>query len=129
VGKKEKTMKNSLEDPIYIVDDDQGILESFDAMLGDDYHLVMIDNGTEAIQKLGDQNPSLLFLDIKIPGRNGLEVLANLREKGIDTRVVVVTALAQDHYQDTAEKYGVYKYLHKPLDVDEIQEIARDVVN
>ena len=122
-------MKNSHEDPIFIVDDDQGILESFDVMLGDDYHLIMIDNGTEAIQRIGDQNPSLLFLDIKIPGRNGLEVLANLREKGIDTRVVVVTALAQDHYQEIAEKYGVHKYLHKPLDVDEVQEIARAVLN
>ena len=122
-------MKNSQEDLIFIVDDDQGILESFDAMLGDDYHLIMIDNGTEAIQRIDDQNPSLLFLDLKIPGRNGLEVLANLREKGIDTQVVVVTALAQDHYQETAEKYGVHKYLHKPLDVDEIQEIARAVMN
>jgi CheY-like chemotaxis protein len=122
-------MRNSQEDPIFIVDDDQGILESFDVMLGDDYYLIMIDNGTEAIQRIGDQNPSLLFLDIKIPGRNGLEVLANLREKGIDTQVVVVTALAQDHYQETAEKYGVHKYLHKPLDVDEIQEIARVVLN
>jgi DNA-binding NtrC family response regulator len=122
-------MKNSQEDPIFIVDDDQGILESFDAMLGDDYHLIMIDNGTEAIERIDLQSPSLLFLDIKIPGRNGLEVLANLREKGIDTRVVVVTALAQDQYQKTAEKYGVYKYLHKPLDVDEIQEIARAVMN
>ena len=122
-------MKNSQEDPIFVVDDDQGILESFDAMLGDDYHLIMIDNGTEAIQRIGDQNPSLLFLDIKIPGSNGLDVLANLREKGIDTQVVVVTALAQDHYQERAEKYGVYKYLHKPLDVEEIQEIARTVVH
>jgi DNA-binding NtrC family response regulator len=122
-------MRNSQEDPIFIVDDDQGILESFDAMLGDDYHLIMIDNGTEAIQRIGDHNPSLLFLDIKIPGSNGLDVLANLREKGIDTQVVVVTALAQDHYQETAEKYGVYKYLHKPLDVDEIQEIASAVVH
>jgi DNA-binding NtrC family response regulator len=122
-------MKNLQGDPILIVDDDQGILESFDAMLGDDYHLIMINNGTEAIERIDDQNPSLLFLDIKIPGRNGLEVLADLRKKGIETQVVVVTALAQDHYQEAAEKYGVYKYLHKPLDVDEIQEIARDVVN
>ena len=122
-------MKNSQKDPIFIVDDDLGILESFDAMLGDDYYLIMIDNGTEAIERIDDQNPSLLFLDIKIPGRNGLEVLANLRDKGIDTRVVVVTALAQDYYQETAEKYGVYKYLHKPLDADEIQEIARAVLN
>lgn len=122
-------MKNTVENPIFVVDDDQGILESFEAILGDDYHLVMIDNGTEAIDRINDQNPRLLFLDIRIPGRNGLDVLAYIREKGISTQVVVVTALAQERYQEIAEKYGVYKYLHKPLDVDEIQEIARTLHN
>lgn len=122
-------MKNTVEDPIFVVDDDQGILESFDAILGDNYHLVMIDNGTEAIDRIKDQNPRLLFLDIRIPGRNGLDVLACIREKGLSTHVVVVTALAQEHYQEIAEKYGVYKYLHKPLDVDEIQKIARTLHN
>ncbi len=122
-------MKNTVEDPIFVVDDDQGILESFDAILGDNYHLVMIDNGMEAIDRINDQNPRLLFLDIRIPGRNGLDVLACIREKGLSTHVVVITALAQEHYQEIAEKYCVYKYLHKPLDVDEIQKIARTLHN
>ena len=116
-------------DPIFVVDDDLGILESFDAILGDDYPLVMIDNGEDAIEKIAAQAPRLLFLDIKIPGANGLEVLASIRKKGIGTRVVVVTALPGDQYQRLAEKYGVYRYLHKPLDVDEVQDIARRVLN
>ena len=116
-------------DPIFVVDDDLGILESFDAILGDDYPLVMIDNGVDAVEKIADQAPRLLFLDIKIPGQNGLEVLESIRRKGITTRVVVVTALPGDQYQEMAERYGVYRYLHKPLDVDEIQEIARSVLN
>ena len=115
--------------PIFVVDDDLGILESFDAILGDDYPLVMIDNGLDAIEKIAEQSPRLLFLDIKIPGQNGLEVLADIRRKGIATQVVVVTALPGDQYQETAESYGVYRYLHKPLDVDEVQEIARNVLN
>ena len=41
-------MQNGI-DPIFVVDDDQGILESFDAILGDDYQLVMIDNGRKQI--------------------------------------------------------------------------------
>jgi DNA-binding NtrC family response regulator len=120
---------NNTFDPIFVVDDDLGILESFDAILGDDYPLVMIDNGIEAIEKITAQPPRLIFLDIKIPGPSGLEVLASIRSKGIGTRVVVVTALPGDQYQQLAEKYGVYRYLHKPLDVDEVQEIARRVVN
>ncbi len=122
-------MKNRNKEPIFVVDDDQGILDSFEAMLGDEYQLVMVDNGNEALKLIIDQNPRLLFLDLKIPGYNGLEVLKRIREIGIATNVVVVTALAQDHYQETAEKYGVYRYLHKPLDVDEVEEIARRVIH
>lgn len=121
-------MSNAI-DPIFVVDDDLGILESFDAILGDDYPLVMIDNGYEAVEKIADQAPRLLFLDLKIPGPNGLDVLASIRRKGIVTQVVVVTALPGDQHQERAEKYGVYRYLRKPLDVDEIQEIARNVLN
>jgi len=122
-------MKNSNKEPIFVVDDDQGILDSFEAMLGDEYQLVMVDNGNEALELIIEQNPRLLFLDLKIPGYNGLEVLKRIREIGIATHVVVVTALAQEHYQETAEKYGVYRYLHKPLDVDEVEEITRRVLH
>ncbi len=122
-------MKNRNKESIFVVDDDQGILDSFEAMLGDEYQLVMVDNGNEALKLIIEQNPRLLFLDLKIPGYNGLEVLKRIREIGIATHVVVVTALAQDHYQETAEKYGVYRYLHKPLDVDEVAEIARRVIH
>lgn len=122
-------MKNRNKEPIFIVDDDQGILDSFEAMLGDEYHLVMVDNGTEALELIIEQSPRLLFLDLKIPGYNGLEVLKRMREIGIATNVVVVTALAQDHYQEAAEKYGVYRYLHKPLDVEEVEEITRRVLH
>ncbi len=122
-------MKNSNKQPIFVVDDDQGILDSFEAMLGDEYQLVMVDNGKEALELIIEQNPRLLFLDLKIPGYNGLEVLKRIREIGMATNVVVVTALAQEHYQETAEKYGVYRYLHKPLDVDEVEEITRRVLH
>jgi DNA-binding NtrC family response regulator len=122
-------MKNRSKEPIFVVDDDQGILESFDVMLGDDYHLFMMDNGTGALELIIDHNPRLLFLDIKIPGHDGLDVLQKIREKGIATNVFAVTALAQDYYQEIAEQYGIYRYLHKPLDVDEVQEITRRILH
>jgi DNA-binding NtrC family response regulator len=125
---RRSTMKNSKES-IFVVDDDQGILDSFDVMLGDEYNLVMIDNGKEAIELLTKENPRLLFLDIKMPGQNGLEVLKNIRKKVISTVVVIVTALVQDSYLETASRYGIYRYLNKPLDVDEVEDIARRVLH
>lgn len=112
------------QEPIFIVDDDQGILESFDVMLGDDFKLVMANDGNLALQLLNRYKPDLLFLDLQIPGPDGLEVLAHIREKGLMTRVVVVTAMVQEDYRKKARQLGVYRYLNKPLDVDEIMEIA-----
>lgn len=119
-------MKESNEQhAIFVVDDDQGILDSFDVMLGDDYPLVMIQSSSKAIQLLAEEHPDLLFLDIKMHGMNGIELLKWIREKGIRTKVVIVTALPQDHYEEMARQYGAYRYLRKPLDVDEVEDIAR----
>lgn len=122
-------MKNWNEASIAVVDDDQGILDSFDAMLGDDYLLFLVDNGTDALEMLGKQNPRLLFLDIKIPRPNGLEVLKWIRKKDISTIVVIITALPQRHYEEIAQQYGIYRYLRKPFDVDEVEEIASTVLH
>ena len=115
------------KEPIFVVDDDQGILESFEAMLGDDYPLVMTDNVLDALDLLREHKPRLLFLDLKIPRLNGFHVLEWIREEGLSTKIVVVTGLSQDHYEETAHQYGVYRYLRKPLDVDEVEGIARKV--
>ncbi|HEA65747.1 hypothetical protein LCGC14_1973460 [marine sediment metagenome] len=122
-------MKKWNEGSIVVIDDDQGILDSFDAMLGDDYRLFMVDNGSDALELLSKQNFDLLFLDIKIPRPNGLEVLRWIRERGISTKVVIVTALPQEHYEEMAQQYGIYRYLRKPLDVDEVEEIASTVLH
>ena len=122
-------MENLKQDAIFVVDDDQGILDSFDAMLGDDYPLVMLNNGTKALSMLAEKNPPLLFLDIKMPGMNGLDLLKSIKEKGISTKVVIVTALPQDSHEEMAYQYGVYKYLRKPLDVDEVEGITRTVIH
>jgi DNA-binding NtrC family response regulator len=122
-------MRNCHEESIVVVDDDQGILDSFDAMLGDDYALTMVNNGSKAIQLLHQQSPRLLFLDIKLPGMNGLEILKWIQDQELGTKVVIVTALPQDQYEEMAQQYGVYRYLRKPLDVDEVEDITRAVLH
>lgn len=114
---------------IFVVDDDQGILDSFDAMLGDDYPTVAVKNSKKALELLSLHNPKLVFLDLHMPEPNGLEVLASIRDKGLSVKVVIITALVQEQHQEEAEKYGIYKYLNKPLDVDEVLEIAESVVH
>ena len=119
-------MKRNLDHqtPIVVVDDDQGILDSFEVLLGDDYALIMTDNGTDAIRLLKTLNPRLMFLDLKIPQICGMDVLKWACENALSTKVVVVTALPQNHYKELARQYGSFRFLEKPFDVDEIESIA-----
>lgn len=114
---------------ILVVDDDEGILDSFEAMLGEDYHLVMTDNGATALEMLMASHPRLLFLDLKIPRLNGWEVMRWIRNRNICITVVVITALPQNEYEKMAMQYGAYRYLRKPLDVDEVETIATAVLH
>ncbi len=118
-----------LDREIVVVDDDQGILESFDAMLGEDYPLVTLENGFEAIEYLKSHKPKLIFLDIKMPGMDGIEVLKRLRQEKVDAAVVIVTATTKAHYEEEAEKLGISGYLHKPFEVDEVEDITRRVLH
>jgi len=108
-----------------VVDDDQGILDSFDAMLGDDYPVTMVSSGNQAVELLREHSPQLLFLDIKMPGMNGMDLLKWIHDRAMATKVVIVTALPQDDYEQMARKFGVYRYLRKPLDVDEVEDVTR----
>lgn len=120
---------NESRESIFVVDDDQGILDSFDAIFGDDYPVLLMDSGYKALEKLQQESPRLLFLDIKMPGLNGLELLRWIRERDLGTKVVIVTALPQDNYEQTAHQYGVYRYLRKPFDLEEVEDIARTVLH
>lgn len=114
---------------IFVVDDDQGILDSFDAMLGDDYQLYLVNNGVDALKYLDRYQPCLMFLDLKMPQMNGLELLKNVAERNLSTVIVVVTALPQEQYRELAHQYGIYRYLQKPLDVNEVENIASVVLH
>ncbi len=122
-------METIKRESIFVVDDDQGILDSFDAMLGDDYPLYMVNNGVDALEYLDQHQPCLMFLDLKMPQMNGLELLKNVATMNLSTVIVVVTALPQEQYRELAQQYGVYRYLQKPLDVDEVEDIASVVLH
>ena len=109
---------------ILVVDDDQGILDSFDVLLGDRYNLVKADNGYEALRILEKDPPPLMFLDIRMPGLDGIAILKQLQDRQKDVRVVVITATSQEKTEEEARSLGAIGYLKKPLDVFEIDRIA-----
>lgn len=72
-------------------------------------------DGENTVRVVEELKPDILVLDINMPRINGIEVLKILRERGINTKVLVVSSLAQAHLVEEAKKYGVKEYIIKPF--------------
>ena len=114
---------------ILVVDDDQGILDSFEVLLGDRYDLVKAENGYEALKILETNPPELMFLDIKMVGIDGIDILKKLHKEANKVGVVIITASNQEGIEEEAKSFGIIDFLRKPLDVFEIDRIASQVLS
>ena len=119
----------SLSKRVLVVDDDQGILDSFEVLLGDQYDLLKAESGFEALHILETDTPQLVFLDIKMPGLNGIDVLKKLKNQRRCIDVVIITASSQDGIEEEARSLGVIDYLKKPLDIYEVERITSQYLN
>ena len=73
-------------------------------------------SGEEAVEKLYEETPEVVLLDIVLPGLSGIEVLKKIREIQPKTAVIMVTALNQDEIREQASRFGAVGYVTKPFD-------------
>ncbi|WP_322048058.1 response regulator [Paraburkholderia sp. J67] len=105
---------------ILIAEDEPEIAEILDAYLTrEGYRTYQVGNGQSALDVQPLLKPDLVLLDIKMPGKDGWEVLAELRRRG-DTPVVVVTALDQDIDRLQGLRIGADDYIVKPFNPVEV---------
>ncbi len=105
--------------PILVVDDDRSILMTVHEILDmEGYPVVAVSDGAEALRRAEEVRPSLVLLDMRMPGMNGWEVAQHLRERGIAVPILVMTA-AQDA-RLWAEQIGAAGFLAKPFDLDDL---------
>ncbi|MEZ4529302.1 MAG: response regulator [Desulfobacterales bacterium] len=86
-------------------------------------------NGEEALQKLGERQFTLVFLDLKMPGMDGMEVLRRIREDWPGIRVIVITAHGTIETAVEAMKLGAADFIQKPFAPKEIRELAAQVLD
>jgi len=110
---------------VLIVDDEAGVRESVRMVLKDAYEPVLAENGEAAIAWLVENRAALMFLDILMPGMDGLETLEKVRERDPALPVVMLTATKTVKTAVTAMKLGAFDYLTKPFDVDELRLVAQ----
>ena len=107
---------------VMVVDDDQDMRALIQTWLGErSYSVAVLESGEEAVVELERNPPDLLFLDILMPGINGLQVLELIRDSALETSVVLTTAFGSEAVAIDALRRGADDYLRKPFTQREFQ--------
>ncbi|MBI5379092.1 MAG: response regulator [Nitrospirae bacterium] len=111
---------------ILIVDDEPMIGEFFKGCLEREGHAIyIVEHAREAFQRARDVNPDLVFLDLVMPEKSGVEVFRELRSWRQDLPVVLITGYPDSALMDEALAYGPFMVMKKPLSVEDIRGILR----
>ena len=109
---------------ILFCDDEASVRDSLRIIFKKDYQVILAGSADEAIQKVSTEEPDLVFLDIIMPGKDGLEALKEIRGKQPDLPVIMLTATKTLKSAVDAMKMGAYDYITKPFDVQELRIVV-----
>ncbi|MBZ6509518.1 response regulator transcription factor [Staphylococcus aureus] len=116
-----------------IIAEDQNMLRQAMVQLiklhGDFEILADTDNGLDAMKLIEEYNPNVVILDIEMPGMTGLEVLAEIRKKHLNIKVIIVTTFKRPGYFEKAVVNDVDAYVLKERSIEELVETINKVNN
>ena len=119
-------IKKSLK--ILVVDDEAQVLEVLQSLLDTEgYSTKGAVSGEAALEALCSFLPHIVFLDIKMPGMDGIECLKKMREMKPDTVVVMISGLATLDMAKESLEFGAFDYIEKPFNFEHIREVVRQV--
>jgi DNA-binding NarL/FixJ family response regulator len=115
---------------VLIADDHPVVRQGLQVLLSlqDDVEVVgEAADGDEAVELTAALTPDVILLDLKLPGLDGLGVLADLRERGLATRVLVLTSVTDPASVTLAMRAGAAGFLYKDVDPDALVRALRSV--
>ncbi|MBI3893800.1 MAG: sigma-54-dependent Fis family transcriptional regulator [Candidatus Wallbacteria bacterium] len=114
---------------ILIVDDEFSVRDSLVQWFRKDGHKVeAAENAVEALNRLQERRFDVVFLDIKMPGMDGMEVQERIHQIDPGISVIMITAFASVETAVRAMKQGAFDYVTKPIDPDELSHLVRRAV-
>ncbi len=106
---------------VLVVEDDPGVREALERVLAyEGYRVVVARDGAEALERVGDDHPALVLLDLMMPFVDGLEFCRRLRARGDDTPILVLTALGGVSDRVAGLDAGADDYMAKPFALEEL---------
>jgi len=127
--KEEKIKGGEKMKPILIVEDEAIMRESLRDWLTDaGYQVETAEEGEEALKIIGEQDFSVAILDLKLPGKDGIEVLREAKEKRPQLKGIIITAYPSVQTAVEAVKEGAIDYLPKPFDLNDLEKLIRETL-
>ena len=109
-----------------VVDDEVIVQKRLKQALAKENHRVETYGSGEAFLKVQSVSPfDLVFLDVILPGIDGMETLRRIKKQGAETEVILITGRASLNAAIEAVKQGAFHYLAKPLKLEEVRHLAR----
>jgi DNA-binding NtrC family response regulator len=110
---------------ILVIDDEEIVLRSCRRILADEAHVVDVaSDSLEGLRRVDEGAYDAVVLDIKMPGRDGIEVLREVKERHPEVEVIMITGLSEVQTAVQAMKLGAFDYLSKPFDPDELKHVV-----
>lgn len=115
---------------ILIVDDEKAIRRTLKEILEyEKYEVEEAEDGEIGLQKIEKNNYDVVILDVKMPKKDGLEVLGDMQQKGIDTPVIVLSGHGNTDTAVEAVKKGAFDYISKPPDLNRLLITVRNAMD
>ena len=115
---------------ILVIDDETSVRDSLKMILEyDGYDCVLAPGGEEGIASVERDSPDLVFLDVKMPGMDGLDVLRQLREQDEFVPVVMISGHGTVSTAVEATKLGAFDFLEKPLSTERVKVTIRNALD
>src|SRR5262245_34210590 len=114
---------------ILIVDDEPGVRSALGGVLRDEgYDVDAVDSGEACLERLSRQPYDMVVLDIWLPGMDGLQTLARMRERQVDTQVVIISGHGNIESAVRAIKMGAFDFVEKPLSLEKTVLVVGNAV-
>ncbi|MDP6112541.1 MAG: sigma-54 dependent transcriptional regulator [Planctomycetota bacterium] len=114
---------------VLIVDDEENIRQGLAEILADEgFHVETASDGREALVRSAETAPDIVLTDVRMPGMDGMELLAHVRSQNDELPVIIMTAFGSVTSAVDAMKSGAADYLTKPINVEELSVVIRNTL-